>query len=427
MCKENGVKSYKLAIFIVLASYLTVYLIEEWVTHSMAIQSVADSVFNLRTIYQKLITAGPRELRPNYTVLVDINPDKDPAYKKVTHDIGDPCGEKGTRNTLAQLLDKIAEQKPAVIVIDKFFSNICDNNDPGLEPKPGTKKLAETLQRISQQTPIIVGRLAHYDIEQKIPVLEAVQPLLTSEDKPGIHDGIVNLDLDNRKMALEWQVKPDESRPSKKMPTLSFAAVKAYYEAESAQPATENPKIKELDKLDERGKNPYISFIERSKFDLIPAGALITSGSSDNFSRLRGKIVIIGESDNLYDQHDSVFYSKIPGFILQANYIEAMLDQRCYKSIPQLDYVIGFGMFVAVYLCGQMFSELKTLRKLIGYLCAILVFVFLLLYLVVALLGYYINPVTISLLGITIIITHPLLHIFQSQNNNQEVKNEKFH
>ena len=104
-----------------LVPYLSAYLVEDWVTHSMAIQPVADSIFNLRTVYQWLITAGPRELRPNYTVLIDINPETDAEYKKLAREPGNPCGDKGTRNALALILKKIDEQNPAEIVIDKFF------------------------------------------------------------------------------------------------------------------------------------------------------------------------------------------------------------------------------------------------------------------------------------------------------------------
>jgi len=442
MFKETDDKSQTKSKIVLtfLLSCLVVYLVELGVTHSMEIQAIADSVFNLRSIYQRLITAGPRELRQNYTVLVDINPEKDPKYKSVTQDSGNPCGAKGTRNTLAQLLDKVAEQKPAVIVIDKFFSAACDSKDPG----PGTKRLAETLQRVSRQTPVVVGRLAPYDTEdaehgETPPVLEASQPSLTFKDnqeqqKPGICEGIVNLDLDNRKMALKWLVRRNKSSQPEEISTLSFTAVKTYYETQSAQLATENPEIIKLLKLD---KNPYISFIERSKFELIPAGALITSGSFENFSRLRGKIVIIGESSNQFDMHDSVFYSKIPGFILQANYIEAMLDQRYYKSIPWLDYIIGFLVFATVYFCEHEIDTLEKfniLLKFMLFLCAIgaiLGCIFLLLYLAVVLFGLYINPVTISLLGITIIITHPFLpkhqlHPRNSVEKDQEVTNDRY-
>ena len=107
--------------------------------------------------------------------------------------------------------------------------------------------------------------------------------------------------------------------------------------------------------------------------------------------------------DNQYDKHDSVFNSKIPGVILQANYIEAMLDQRCYEPIRWLDYVIGFLVFAAVYFCGL---TTDSVLKLFVRLSLILSGVFLLIYLPVVLFGFYISPITISSLGIAIIITH---------------------
>lgn len=402
-------------VFLVLC--LIAYSVEHEMTVLMKHQSVADSVFNLRTVYQKLITAGPRELRQNYTALVVINPGKDNEYKQETLDSGSPCREKGTRNTLAKLLNKIAEQNPAEIVIDKFFKVACGDDDPG------TIQLKDTLQKISLQTPIIIGRLIPYGTEDAEliehsgtpPVLEASEHPLTFLDKGNIHQGIVNIDPDNRRLALKWLVKPDEKSESEETDTLAFAAVKAYYQSQSGSWTKEHPEIIKLSELD---KNPYISLIEPSKFELkIPAGKLLMADSSESFPKLRGKIVIIGEADNQYDKHDSVFNSKIDGFILQANYIEAMLDQRYYKPIPWLDYIIGFLVFVAVYYCGL---NIRPVWKLIVYLSLFLFGVFLLLYLPVVLFGFYINPITISSLAIVIIVTHQFFPKHQSQSKEEQ-------
>lgn len=443
MLKANDDKVKVIGLLLLaLAPYLFTYLIEEWVSHSMGSQVVAQSVFNLRTVYQGLITAGPRELRPNYTVLVDINPKTDTIYTNLARDPGNPCGEKGTRNALARILKEINNQHPAVIVIDKFFSVACEDKDP---IDTGTKNLKTALETISKETPIVIGRLGPYytgnsdsgEHGQTTRILEASQPALTflqSADNSGprIIEGILNLDLDNRKMALKWSVQHDNTDNSKNnFDTLSFAAVKAYYETQSAQLTTQNS---EIEKLLKRNKNPYISFIGREKIDsiIIPAGKLISNDTesaeaktipsgilttSENLYRLRGKIVIIGELDNYYDKHDSVFYRKIPGVILQANYIEAMLDQRCHEPTPWLDYIIGFIVFVVIYYCG-LYSE--TWSELLTCLVGIFIGVFLLIYFLVALSGFYINPITISLLGILIIITH---RFFPSHNRKKIGKN----
>ncbi len=411
-----------IVVILFLSPYLFAFLFEHKVTESMEKQYVADSVFNLSAVYQRLITAGPRELRQNYTALVDINPVTDKKYKDATNNMTTPCGNEGegTRNALAQLLNKIDEEKPAEIVIDKYFPDVCPEKDPG------TNNLKDTLQKISKGTPIVIGRRAmtqellndKKEYSETIRVLKPSQNLLkfVNTSEPKIVEGIVNLDLDNRKLALKWSVKPDANIETQKIPTLSFAAVKAYYENQSEQSVVKDSGIKKLEdkyprikKLLELDKNPYISFIEPEKFELIPAGTLIAPEPLDDFSRLRGKIVIIGESDNEDDKHDSVFGKQIPGFILQANYIEAMLDQRYYESITWLDYAVGFVVFVVVYFSGLNIRSLcKWFEnlKLLGYLMLILSVVFLLLYLSVALLGIYINPITISTLAIVIIITH---------------------
>ena len=427
MLKVTDVKSrliFLKVVFLFLSPYLFTYLVEHNVTDFMNNQGFSGSLFYITKVYQKLITAGPRELRQSYTVLVDINPAKDAGYRQVVaEDIGSPCYEKGTRNALAQLLDNINEQKPAVIVIDKYFPDSCPHDDSG------TKNLKETLQKVSQLTPIVIGRRAVMDEQlnentghsEDIKVLKSSQASLTFREaqEPKIFEGVVNIDPDNRKLALKWLVRPDKNSDPEKIATLSFAAVKAYYVTQSELSATKDLGIKKAEdkypgikKLFDRDKNPYISFIEPSKFELIPAGNLITPDPAENFSRLRGKIVIIGESGNEDDKHDSVFDRKIPGFILQANYIEAMLDQRYYNSIPWLDYVIGFVVFVAVSYCGK---NIQPAWKLAAYLSVILGGVFLLLYLLVALLGFYINPITTSTLAIAIIIMQSGISVFQKK------------
>lgn len=394
---KSGLISLKV-IFLFLLPYLFTYVVEQEMKKR---PSIAAPVFSLTSVYQKLITAGPRELRQNYTALVDINPEMDEDYQQAVQDIGSPCGKKGTRNGLALLLDKIAVHTPSEIVIDKYFPKACGDEDPG------TAKLRETLQGISRQIPIVIGRLAldptqvpEIKYSGTTPVLLASQASLKfGDNKQNIAEGIVNLDVDNRKLAIKWLVIPDEKSEPDKISTLSYAAANAYYHTQP-ELAKRYPGIQ---KLLERDKNPYISFIEPSKFELIPAGKLITAGSSDNFSRLRGKIVIIGESGNPSDMHDSVFNNnrKVPGFILQANYIEAMLDQRYYEPIPWLDYVIGFFVIVAVSFCEQ---NIRPTWKLAVFLGLILGGVFLLLYLSVALFGFYINPITMSGLAIAIVI-----------------------
>lgn len=411
----KSVLSNPIVIALFLAPYLLAFLFEHKVTESMGKQYVADSVFNLSAIYQKLITAGPRELRQNYTVLVDIDPVTDKKYRDATNNTPSPCGkeDEGSRNALAKLLNKIDEEKPAEIVVDKYFPETCSEKDPG------TNTLKNTLQRISKRTPIVIGRRAviQEQLNDKSGATEKIRMLMPSQNllkfadtqESKITEGIVNLDPDNRKLALKWSVRPDKDSDSEKtISTLSFAAVKAYYENQSelSKVEAQYPRIKSLLELN---KNPYISFIEPEKFELIPAGTLIAPEPSDNFSRLRGKIVIIGESANADDKHDSVFGRQIAGFILQANYIEAMLDQRYFKSVIWLDYALGFLVFVIVYFAGLNISPIRQWRdnlKLLVLLVLILCGIFLLLYLSVVLFGIYINPITISMLAIVIIITH---------------------
>jgi hypothetical protein len=418
----------KITIF--LGCCLFALLFEHAVTHILTTEGAAESVFSHSAFYNWLISAGSPKISQNHTVLIDDSPDD--RYKEIFPDIGGPCGDKGKRKALALLLEKIEQQHPAVIVLDHFFTEACANDDPG------TDALKTSVLNISKQIPIVIGRLASTEEKKKenntdntksIPFLEPTHATLNFENSSPRHkiiEGIINPVKDIKKLPLYWYVRRSaKSDEYARIPTLSFAAVQASIEKgllnpnESKDRLAERSKLKaQMEMLSKLKEHPFISFIEPTQFKkLVPAVALMLDDPSTKNTNLKDKIVIIGETNSLNDQWKNTYGIQIPGMEMQANYIEAILDNRFFKNCIWLDFIVGFLIFVLVYWADH---RIRATWAFVLVLCLIFLFSFLLLLLPVPLFSYYINPITISFLGVAIIISHRFFHIFDIDNQKDK-------
>ncbi len=106
---------------------------------------LTESLFNARGIYQNLVSSWPRRLVPRYTVLVQIEPERDPTAASL-HNL---CEQ---REFLGRLISAIAHRDPAVIVVDKYFSvSRCPADHQG------TIALQKTITAVTARVPTIVG------------------------------------------------------------------------------------------------------------------------------------------------------------------------------------------------------------------------------------------------------------------------------
>lgn len=355
----------------------------------------SDTIFNFSQLYQTLITAGPRELKQSYTALIEIDRENDDVYKSKTT-VG-PCGNMGEREAMKRLLERIDIEKPAVIVIDKYYlPDSCPPPDGQGTIEPGTKNLVRTIQEISLHTPIVVGVLAELPEENAdtntFPILK---PSLfpDSESKP--LQGIVNINKDNRKLPIQWEISGKKDQ----YPTLSWVAIEAYY---GMQHLNFNEDLPRLERLRQENINPYISFISELHLKEIQAGELLNQDSNLDLSNLRGKVVVIGVKDKYIDIHHSPI-GEVPGYKLHANYIEAVLDQRYYEPCELASYILGFLIFVLIH---YFVLVEETRWKQIAGVVGVFIISCGLIYMVVAIGGVYINPITLSSLALAIIFTH---------------------
>jgi len=113
---------------------------------------------------------------------------------------------------------------------------------------------------------------------------------------------------------------------------------------------------------------------------------------------VRGRVVVVGEDVADYDRHETVV-GDLPGYILQANYIESLLDDRLIRPVPEvLNVLAGLMFFVAFeYVAwGYHHKRLNALKWIVILVAG----TGLIIYLSVTLFGYYLNPATIGLLAV---------------------------
>ncbi|MBV9624206.1 MAG: CHASE2 domain-containing protein [Acidobacteria bacterium] len=317
------------------------------------------------------------------------------------------CGESGQRAFMASLLRTIARAHPAGIAIDKWYAqSSCPAGDLG------TKKLQCALAEISTDVSIVLGAKAENerDIERRSrPLLselkrkgfrsyellgEARLPLGEDPALPNVRYGILTLDYDVRKIPLSWPVyasEQDVGKPGQPafLPSLSLVAAQEH-DPSAAKDLTRNPFT---GFLNETELNPY------SAIDLICGpGAAPSSdwrtcqpGQVDRqaLADLKSHLVIVGEDNPNGDDFFETPTGQMPGVLLQANYIESMLDDRYLRSGRDwLIWVLSGTWFVLIELTFHIFSS-NVLRALV-VACGVTAVLGLLFYNVAVVdLGYY--------------------------------------
>jgi CHASE2 domain-containing sensor protein len=395
---------------------------------------ITQTVFNLGGLYQRIVTA-PRNPVPRYTVIVEVDPNKDRTLPGLT----DICDQ---RAMIKGLLYGIAKALPSVIVLDKYYLP----HRP--QPCPADPELLSAVQNVRRSNiPVIVGRrvsdesigtgsAARYYLMSSIvpddsnPCEAGVVNMDIGAQKQPCQEGVVNIDLDTRKLPLEWALFAGEEQAKKGQDrewydTLALRAARAYDDKLMDHHKRLAPFIK-------RREHPYISFLNMGDFEPVPAGQILrgesTGGASDGslpdpklsgqLRRMRGKIVVVGEINWDLDAHRTVV-GKMPGVYAQANYIEALLDDRYFRPIPFLDYVSGFVILAALELILIVYrGRWWTMALLIG---ALFVLALALLYMTIMHLGWYVNPAALGVIAVTIKLVHALFGRAEQAVERQQV------
>jgi len=394
-----------------------VFLLETGLDHlaeTGELPGITQSVFNVSGFYQRIVSA-PRNPMLRYTAVVEINPKTDPAFPTLLH----ICDQRGMT---ARLLRSIAQAFPRAIVIDKHY-------EPQPNPCPQDPSLIQAIRDLrGANIPVIIGRRVadepfkaggdeRYYLQ---PSLEFGSPNPCPDGlvRPGqaCMEGVTALNNDTRKLPLEWMLYANEEIAKigeglSWHDALALSAARAY-----------DPKLMEhhprLSSFVDKGQHPYVSFFRNEDIEPISVSRLLspetTLGAaqknlavqslSSDLRSLSGKIVLIGEINRDLDAHPSVV-GRTSGLYLQANYIEALLDDRYFRPMPVLDYVVGFLILLVLEL---IFTFPVHWWAKVLLIVALFVVSIGLLYLFIKLPGWYVNPAPVSATAILIRLVQPL-------------------
>jgi class 3 adenylate cyclase len=368
-------------------------VIDEWVDRGFAStgqSGVAEAALVFRRLYQQTL-AAPRNPIPRYTTVVEIDSERDPGSAGML----EICRQ---RKMMGVLVQRIAAAKPKVIVIDKFFGESACPDD--INPS-----LIAGVSAANVKAPVIVGRRLGAKGSYLLGSLFG--------DRKDIRDAIVTIDQDTRKLPLRWNVFPSKADMENKTgqarrDTLALAAAEVY---ENGNLAELHP---ELAKLLDSEQDPYISFLNLEQFEhnrylagFVLCGRVLKTGEdatecpapAAELDALRGRIVLIGE---ITDQDiQTTVVGRIPGVFLQANYIEALLDDRYYyEGSAALNYIFAFLFLAAFEMILLIFQD--SWPKKLGAITILMVATVLSLYIVISEFHLYVNPIPFIALALLI-------------------------
>lgn len=366
-----------------------------------------------RSAYLRASTFGYRKPSAKFTALMLL--DDDPSSH---HDPARVAYNACPRRLyLAKLTNALAAQLPSVIVFDFVFEAICPAED---------EVLAASIREAAQHIPVVMGQDS-----EPAKVIRSLQP---SRVAPGIDDGdivpkkpnivielpkvkygLVMLIADNRHVPVRWTTA--NSAPGSDRLTqhhvqdgLALSAATAHQ-----QSVLENPTLIQSMK---DGKTPLTSFIaefpQQNGLDLLckdqdPARWEDCKPTQDLASIFKGHIAVIGFDKNAshMDMHASVL-GLAPGVILQANYIESLLDGRFLtQAWWPIEAGISFLFFVVIEV---IFEFVKKLRVALPLALGVAAICYLISYFTVVQYGYYLQLWVPTLLALLLKATTVLSH-----------------
>ncbi|HEY4187304.1 MAG TPA: CHASE2 domain-containing protein [Polyangia bacterium] len=290
--------------------------------------------------YQRVVTAGFRVPRPHYTALVVLDSTTGEEFRT-----GTVCDR---RRVLTNLIPRLLPYEPSAIVIDQDFAP-KECSDHAIN-----KALAKAIARVTT-VPIIVGANESTVAEARKdnPALVAAlgarvarDPIIIEQDifplGPQPTRGLVRVSVDERRIPTFWTAVdlPGPGDP-RSVPTISL------FGALADDPFLDHTRRwKRMEHV-----HPYTSLIPESDFhDYSYNGSLFLAPGAvpPPAPGLRHRVVVVGKISS-EDIHRGPA-GEMPGFVLQANYIEALLDDRGLFPTPRwIDMVLSFLCFVAIH------------------------------------------------------------------------------
>ena len=317
-------------------------------------------------LYWAFTHSGFRQLTAEHVTVVKLSKSELPEL------FTDLCKQ---RRFMATLVDVINHDGAALIVIDRYFTpDGCSDDTTNAE-------LVRTLAAVSKETPIVVGRqtlnerewCADFerspdDADQRfrsaclvlVPFLDL--PTLTKSEN--VLSGATRLNADPRKIPLEWFAYPSgfTGEPTL-IPSLALVAAKV-----------RNPKLTGTRTIKDyvaAHHHPLTTFVPRNEIPEVSAISLLCSTpaattfqlsncKADNGLHwaLKGRVVIVGLYSKDDDHETRTPLGSVQGAILQANYIESLLDGY-YLRLPS-KYFTLVAALCWVLLIELLFAKARS-------------------------------------------------------------------
>jgi hypothetical protein len=288
----------------------------------------------------------PRIPRSRYVAIISLRPDSEPAEI-----FNDGCQLK---IYLARLITRLAGDHPAVIVMDKYIpGGACGT------PDNVTKSLRSAIEK--SNTPIVLSLKTEFLDYSERPESEESSCLVLSDnwmlDAPGVSKGLMKVNRNFKRIPLKWDIFAgrEEVLHGRIITEFGVAAVAAdlYSGGElgivafHGQPVRRRGALRDYTKFLVKGEHPFVGggLIRTSEFRIWSAADILRDSTQDTLDTLRGRIVIIGDfsAANTYQIGPG---QEMAGAVLQANYIEALLDFRTFLPFSYG----GFSLFYVAWL-----------------------------------------------------------------------------
>jgi CHASE2 domain-containing sensor protein len=289
------------------------------------------------------------------------------------------------RQFLAKLIRGISNLHPSLISIDLYpQSTSCSGNED--------QELEDAIKRVSTVSPILFAK--HTEILQDL--IANNDPAAEILKKSGFSDrdlliaphlplegqmlgyGISRSSCDTRAIPVSWIAYPDANAFLKHLPPQSVASF-----AYKASTTYDSELYKFVEEFLSHHKRMVTSFIPEEYFlSVAPKDILQCLDNVDNKhpdclpdlqAKFRGKIALIGEVSTS-DMHRSVIqYEKVPGYLLQANYVEGFLDDRYSSPLTAwVELPLSVVGILVVVLLFELSEQARRAREMFRPLLGVL-------------------------------------------------------
>lgn len=379
---ENASRKRRIAV--VAAAYLiavgVLFLIEhaDELEHLPLGKSLKGRIEHFGTLYALQMKLVPRPLESHYVSLLDF---------------GSPQGSCDTRRRVTTVLPRLVAARPAMIVSDITFIKANCSDEPHT-----TEMLVKALRAASETTPLVLAeaelsldRMPYGQAEDLRAKGFGDNDLLALEPVPvdGVEFGSLVLNADRRKVPILWAVRPTAEASPLFHDSLSFAAAKLYRR-------NFPDRGKRLEDLAGAGYHPFTSLLREADFSTVAVNRISEKSEMD---KLKGRIVIMGFSRDMNDFWSS-YVGTLPGYVLHANYLEALLDARAYRPVSLFYQFLISAVWFGIVELPFWFHKFSSLGALMRSFALSLLIMFVLYYVLLVNFGWYVSVAPPSVLVI---------------------------